>query len=42
MKTSSIIVGDSNDDISFQHKFLLTNTQVLKLRTGFSNIHQLI
>ena len=37
MKISSNVVGDSNDENSFPHKLLLTNTQVLKLRKDFSN-----
>ena len=34
---SSNIVGDSNDENSFLHKFSLTNSQVLKLREAFTN-----
>ena len=37
MKLLSNVVGDSNDDNNFPHKFLLTNTQVLKLRKAFTN-----
>ena len=37
MKTSSNVVGDSNDKNNFPHKFLLTNTQVSKLRKAFGN-----
>ena len=33
----SNIVGDSNDENSFPHKLLLTNTQVSKLRKTFAN-----
>ena len=29
-KSSSNVVGDSNDETNFPHKFLLTNTQVSK------------
>ena len=35
MKISSNVVGDSNDENNFPHKFLLTNTQVSKLRKAF-------
>ena len=34
---SSNAVGDSNDENNFMHKFLLTNTQVSKIRKGFAN-----
>ena len=34
---SSNIVGDSNDEINFPHKLLLTNTQVSNLRQAFAN-----
>ena len=37
MKLSSNVVGHSNDENNFQHKLLLTNTQVLKLREAFAN-----
>ena len=37
LKLSSNVVGDSNDDINFPHKFLLTNTQVLKLCKAYAN-----
>ena len=37
MKISSNAVGDSNDVNNFSHKFLLTNTQVSKLRKAFAN-----
>ena len=37
MKISSNIVGDSDDENNFLHKFLLTNTQVSKLRQAFAN-----
>ena len=35
LKLSSNVVGDSNDENSFPYKFLLTNTQVSKLRKAF-------
>ena len=38
MKLLSNVVGDSNDGIDFSHKFLLTNTQVLRLCKAFPNI----
>ena len=31
LKISSNVIGDSNDEKNFPHKFLLTNTQVLRL-----------
>ena len=37
LNLSSNVVGDSNDEINFLHKLLLTNTQVSKLRKAFSN-----
>ena len=37
MKILSNVVGDSNDENNFQHKLLLTNTQVSKLRQAFAN-----
>ena len=37
LKISSNVVGDSDDENSFPHKLLLTNTQVSKLRKAFSN-----
>ena len=37
LKTSSNVVGDSNDENNFPHKMLLTNTQVSKLRKAFAN-----
>ena len=36
-KISSNAVGDSNDDINFPHKLLLTDTQVSRLCKAFSN-----
>ena len=35
LKLSSNVVSDSDDENNFQHKFLLTNTQVSKLRKAF-------
>ena len=37
LKISSNIVSDSNDENNFPHKFLLTNTQVLRLCKAFAN-----
>ena len=37
LKISSNVVGDSNDENKFPQKFLLTNTQVLRLRKAFAN-----
>ena len=37
MKVSSDGVGDSNDENSFFHKLVLTNTQVSKLHIAFAN-----
>ena len=37
LKLSSNVAGDSNDENKFPHKFLLTNTQVLKTRKAFAN-----
>ena len=37
LKLSSNVVGDSNDENNFPQKFLLTNTQVLRLRKAFAN-----
>ena len=37
LKISSNIVSDSNDENNFPHKFLLTNTQVLRLFKAFAN-----
>ena len=36
-KISSNVVSDSNDEINFPHKLLLTNAQVSKLHKAFSN-----
>ena len=37
LKLLSNIVGNSNDEINFPHKLLLTNTQVSKLHKAFAN-----
>ena len=37
MKISSNFVDGSNDENNFPHKLLLTNTQVLRLRTAFAS-----
>ena len=37
LKISSNIIGDSNDENNFPHKFLLINTQVSKFRKAFAN-----
>ena len=37
LKLLSNDVGDSNDENNFPHKFLLTNTQVSKLRKAFAD-----
>ena len=37
LKLSSNVFGDSSDKNNFLHKFLLTNTQVLRLRKAFQN-----
>ena len=37
MNISSYAVGNSNDENYFRPKFLLTNTQVLRLRKAFAN-----
>ena len=37
LKLSSNTVGDSNDEINFLYKLLLTNTQVSKLCKAFGN-----
>ena len=42
LKISSNIVGDSNDESNYQHKLLLINTQVFKLRKPLKIIIQLI
>ena len=37
LKISSNVVGGSNDENNFLHKFLLTNTQVSELRKAVAN-----
>ena len=37
LKTSSNVVGDSNDENNFPHRLLLTNTQASKLHKAFAN-----
>ena len=37
LKISSNVIGDSNDENNFLHKFLLTNKQVSSLRKVFAN-----
>ena len=37
LNLSSNVVGDSNDENNFPHKFLLTNIQVSKIRKAFAN-----
>ena len=37
LKLLSITIGDSNDEINFPNKLLLTNTQVSKLRKDIAN-----
>ena len=37
LKISSNVVSDFNDENSFPHKLLLTNTQVSKLRKALAN-----
>ena len=37
LKISSNVVADSNDENNFRYKFLLTNTQVSRLRKAFAN-----
>ena len=36
-KLSSNVIDDSNDEINFPHKLLLTNTQVSRILKAFSN-----
>ena len=31
------MIGNSNEEANFQHKLLLTNTQVLRLHKAFAN-----
>ena len=37
LENSSAVVGNSNDENNFPHKFLLTNTQVLKFLKASAN-----
>ena len=37
LNLSSNVIGNSSDDYNFQHKLLLTNTQVLRLLKVFAN-----
>ena len=37
-KLSPNVVGDSNDENTFLHKLLLTNTQISRLRKVFANV----
>ena len=37
LKFSSNVVGDSNNENSFLHKFLLTNKQISKFQKAFGN-----
>ena len=37
LRLSSNIVGNSDDEINFPHKLLLTNRQTLNLRKSFNN-----
>ena len=37
LNLSSNLIGDSNDEINFPHKFLSTNTQVSKICRAFAN-----
>ena len=37
LEISSNVVGDSNDEKTFSHRLLLTNTQVSMLRKSFAN-----
>ena len=42
LKLSSNVVGGSNDENNFSHKFLLINSQVSKLHKTFAIVYQLI
>ena len=42
LKISSNVIGDSNDESNFLHKFLLTNTHVSRLCKALANNIQLI
>ena len=37
LNLSSNLIGSSNDETSFPHNLLLTDTQVLKIRKAFTN-----
>ena len=37
LRLSSNMIGDSDDEINFPHKLLLTNKQVANLRKAFAN-----
>ena len=37
LNLSSNVVGDSNDEANFQHKLLLTDTQVSNICKAFAN-----
>ena len=37
LRLSSNVVGNSDNEINFPHKLLLTNRQTLSLRKGFNN-----
>ena len=37
LNLSSKITGNSNDETSFPHKLVLTNTEVLRFRKAFAN-----
>ena len=37
LRLSLNMVGNSNDEINFPHKLLLTNRQILSLRKAFAN-----
>ena len=37
LRLSSNMVDNSNDEINFPHKLLLTNRQILRLRKAFAN-----
>ena len=42
LNLSSNLTGNSNDETSFPHKLLLTDTQVSKICKAFPMVHQLI
>ena len=41
LRLSSNMIGISNDETNFPHKFLLTSRQVARLPNAFKIIHQL-